>query len=225
MVINQNTMIEIKSVKMTDNKPGITSPEIPILTEKERKLRDLFRLSFRFSQGSTSAQGQIFKWLKIRGYLDEFEIDKEPPRFILDIRPPRKHPDKSVSGKIVDDDLITETLKYEWDELRKVKYPSTTKTQNDPSTILLLYLINKEAGYQKSGRPDDTSDGKYDSPIRNILVLNKPVEHVVYGHLFRDLSPIFNILRSKGSGELTVLKRIWEENHPREKFFPAERAA
>jgi hypothetical protein len=71
------------------------------LTEQQKRAKDLFFQSFRFSQGSQTLQSDILKWLVIKGYFDNYDIPARTPDFIKEIAVPKKH-------KLVDDDKVDE---------------------------------------------------------------------------------------------------------------------
>lgn len=61
------------------------------LTEQQKRAKDLFFQSFRFSQGELFLQEKILKWLVAKGSFDEIDVPEEPPVYIQDMLVPKKH--------------------------------------------------------------------------------------------------------------------------------------
>lgn len=193
-------------------------PERAPLSEDEKKVRDLFLLSFRFSQGNDLAQEEIYYWLQNNNHLKNLPIPRVAPSYILELSVPKDH------GEIKKRKTSRE-FKKQWEKLYQI---SNKQERSSDEQLLASLLVERDLKYQQSrrrtpvGKTSPVPDSSYDphvSLVRKYGYKHKSTGCNEYDTMFRALEPYFS-----KSFYFDEMEERWEENHPEEQFFPKESA-
>jgi hypothetical protein len=202
------------------------------LTEQERRAKDLFFQSFRFSQGNTTLQSDLLKWLVVKGYFDNYEIPDRTPDFIKEIAVPKKH-------KFVEDDKVQELGKM-WSILRftNTRYTKQTTSEGELLPSILRDMVDRDRMYQDQKRPNrqiaeeitpDSNNDPHASFVRKYVINGHPTGSDAFDELHRNLTPLLTKSRTapyvgpKHNLDKDILLSLstgWEKNHPGHTFFP-----
>ena len=197
------------------------------LTEQERRAKDLFFQSFRFSQGSLTLQSDLLKWLVVKGYFDNYNIPATTPEFIKEIAIPKKH-------KHIEDDRVAELGKM-WSQLRftNTSYTKQSFSEEELLSTILPAMIERDRVYQDHERPNrqtseeiipDSNNDPHASFVRKYVINVHPTGSDAFDEMHRKLTPMLTKYRNSPPTDrpkdLSVLAKSWEINHPGHTFFP-----
>ncbi len=181
--------------------------------KKENSPQELFKLSFRFSQGELATQEEIIGWFVGSGFLKREDF-KATPAFIDQMKLPKQHIDRSNPTSF----LST------WNLLARYVTNENFDTEALEKSIL-RGMIGMEEEYQRRGRegrlnydknttvPDSMQD-KYASLIHKYIVLGNSSGNKIMDDL---LSKLRNKL-DESPEEISKIAAMWESNHPGLKF-------
>ncbi len=184
------------------------------LGKKENNLQDLYKLSFRFSQGFTAVQENIMLWLVGSHYLNKEDFSQEPD-FLKQLKRPRQH------IQIGNESTFTSV----WNTISKTVEKTEVIDLDLIEKELLDGMISAEDEYLRRGRlgreeqehviPDSPQD-KFGSLIRKYVVF----ENSTGSHEFDDLMAKLRNISDESSDLLNGIAQKWETNHPGIKFYP-----
>jgi hypothetical protein len=163
-----------------------------VLTEQERKAKDLFFQSFRFSQGTVYLQEDIFLWLVAKGYYDDIEVPENVPSYIQEgMVVPKKH------APITQDADKTKALTEGWERLYAAKESKQSLDADELLEPILEGLLAKDSDYQEIGRPNrpyseqvtpDSNNDPHASFVRRHILNAHPTGNDAFDELFRSLA-------------------------------------
>lgn len=221
--------------------------EVHPLPERGQSVKELFRQSFRFSQGDPKLQGSIFSWLVFKGYISEKDVPSlDVPSAIYNVQPPRLHKDSrgGIDERKAD---IRETWHQLYERVRETDPDNETSTHW--AKYILSGIVDRDLKYQKEERPDrsgrvfppDSPNDPHASLLRKFAILGEStgvdaydILHAEIGaHVIRyksemdsELVPFQNPLTNdqRETNKLAELATLWEKNHndgvhPRVAFF------
>lgn len=220
--------------------------EVHPLPERGQSVKELFRQSFRFSQGDPNLQGTIFSWLVVKGYISENDVPIEVPSAIYKVQPPRLH--KDSRGGI---DERKADIKEMWHQLyeRVRETDPDSETSTNYAKDILSGIIYRDLKYQKEERPDrtgrvfppDSPNDPHASLLRKFAILGESTGVDAYDILHAEIG--VHIIRYKSEidselvpfqepltndqrviNKLAELADLWERNHndgvhPQSTFF------
>lgn len=233
---------------MTEAKVGIPIKESENLTAEQQQLKQLFYLSYYFSQGRPFTQERLFDWLIATGHLPLGEITQSIPDFITKTAPPPVHIPKDVSE--TGSDLVEV-----WGKLvDKTNTGVNLRKKESPQKLvekIALCMIGTDIDYQYTGRPlrdtkasfePDSNPDPYKSFFRRYSVNLQSTGTEAFDSLFREmarltqrqkpLSPGKEIIYSEPEDLEEIVDRLglkqsiatlwykWEQHHPGQSFFP-----
>lgn len=210
----------------------------PILDEEN--LRNLFQLSFLFSQGNEYTQTLLFYWLSQNGYVPS-RLPKEIPDSILSIHQPKKHDarysraEDSINirkmwKKISDGVNNYEKNKEEWEKTPKGPFGSIPVFDHGLEYAIGQRMISSDLKFINKGRPgrkpdsqtqpDDQDDPRASFTRRFILQL-KPAFHPAYNQMFSAVKERITQLppHDEVATQLRTVGGMWENYHPGHSFF------
>lgn len=189
--------------------------DISFSSEKETSPQELFKLSFRFSQGELATQEEIFGWFVGSGFLKREDL-KPNPVFIDQMKLPKMHIDKSNPTSF----LST------WNMLFNYVNAHENFDVVALEKSILGGMISMEKEYQRRGRvgrvgydknttiPDSMQD-KYASLIRKYIVLGNSSGNRAMDDLLAKLKAQLD----ESPEEISQVAAMWESNHPGLKFY------
>lgn len=194
--------------------------KLKIHSEKDSVDSDLVRffyLSFRYSQGSSDLQEQIFNWTASSKLLAKPPTNI-PEIALLNFKLPKRHTDLST-------DVLSAVFTSEWRDLVKAfMFPVSEPNIYLPSIVTLM--IEQDIRFVRIGRgtslgkiKDDSDQDPNTSYIRRYVFLGKPSGHPVFNRLFLDLKKMLKPTKLGERQSLKSLEKLWEEKHPGQKFF------
>lgn len=202
-----------------------TENQIQQLSLDERNLRNLFYLSFRYSQGEASIQSVIFRWLSSEKVIKPYFLPEKAPKYILDLQIPEKH--VAVSDKSL----------YGFEEMWNILYttPYIVKNKNPIEDALVKNMIKRDAYFQvkknlrailpntEPVEPDSPSD-PHSSFIRRFGLNGYETGHPAFKKMFAVIGEKILALHqdeseSEEKSPLKTLATKWERNHPGFSFF------
>lgn len=200
-------------------------------TEEEISLYNLFRSTFRASQGSPELQHKIFRWLASTGHIDN--IPATLPQYIADLRPPKTH------AKYMGASTPAQNVAVEWKELHTIIADKDKLTNPDLIADSYLYgIVSRDNYYQitQNGRPDrkhregvkaDSAHDPYASWTRKYILNGESIGHPALDQLNASLRPVFlqkyvdiqqRGILSPFDTEIQNLVTVWQIRHPFEQF-------
>lgn len=195
------------------------------LTPEQIEVRQIFKLSFMHSQGSSSFQPHIFDYMRYFGFLKPMDID-EIPLFLLDIKPPTNHVVQVDASQV--DALRFTFIGFKRYLGENPKLMTNYFKPDNHAHYLSAGLSNFDKRYQndKRGVPPftenisiDLYDSYFDphaSFLRRYAVLGHPTGHPGYDQMYKHIAEFI----SDDLGYLDDLVKVWEPNHPGGVFFP-----
>lgn len=219
--------------------PETTAEKVLPQTEDEIRLFNLFRISFRISQGNPTAQAKMFQWLSATGCLDELDIPQDIPDYAAAIGLPKQHTDKL---KTVD---IQENLLDSWKDLFNAKNnkddlgsPEAIATDilNEQLEVDYNYICKKGRPRESNGKPytSDSYQDPHASWIRRYIVngVSTGVDGLDALHASLRVAFVQRVCNFQDDkpGAVTYaydevafsIKKGWEKKHPGESFIPEE---
>jgi hypothetical protein len=88
---------------------GIKQTELFLSSQQE--LKNLYLMSFLYSQGDTDIQSKLHTWNALNGYIDEGMRTKDFPYFLRGIRPPNLHTSSHKLPFVKEDDFYEKALR------------------------------------------------------------------------------------------------------------------
>ncbi len=208
----------------------VKSLEDAKLTKEQKEIKDLFYLSFRFSQGSPDLQNDLLKWLGGKGYFDNIDVPFEPPNYIMQIAVPKKHTE--VGGS------TNTTFETHWYELCRAKKFKQSFSAHKLLGEILDGMIDRDLHYQELERPNkprskqvtpDSNNDPHTSFVRKHIVNSQTTGSDAYDDLHLNLNRLLIKYRTSSSAdskdvlftqkEFRSLTKEWEKNHPGYSFF------
>lgn len=209
------------------------------LTKQQKSVRDLFKLSFYFSQGDPGLQGDILEFLVGKGCFDDIEVLPRPPDYIMEIVAPKKH--DATYGDKHDPSRIM-TLEEEWKKIYFAKQDKSFDFAEELIDSILFGMIERDLEFQRRERPNrqgseqvrpDSSNDPHASFVRKHIIYARSTGNDAFDELHRNLAVKLMQCRNASSTdpkdilntqkELLVLKTEYEKNHPGYKLFPVEK--
>jgi hypothetical protein len=206
--------------------------EAQILTPGKQRTKELFYQSYRFSQGSTSAQQDIFRWLGRKGYLDDLTLPKKAPDYILETKPMQNHVPQTSKQRVKD-------IYQVWADLQAAQ---RDKNYVSKKIIKEIYQKNLESDIayqdQRIRRPNrpisetvepDSLKDPHASQLRRYAIHGESTKTNAFDEMYKeirlliedDLSTLPKEPRKRSESQKALLRLLagWEQNHPGEKFF------
>ena len=194
-------------------------------------LRD-FHLSFKFSQGKGFLQRKLLQLAT-----DHYKTTADPAHYTA-FRGTICNLDSHIQRRTkLPRDHFFQTEKTIRDEFQKLwatfshsldteeRMPSDTQTAALRS--VLLDTVYVDLGYNKSARPinDDPSKDPHASFFREYIIRQSPTGSPTYDAIFRKVREFYDTHEdtlefSTIKDGVAALRRLWEENHPGQKFEP-----
>jgi hypothetical protein len=201
------------------------------LTEQQKRAKDLFFQSFRFSQGELFLQEKILKWLVAKGRFDGLEVPEELPAYIQETIVPEKHLTITEGPK--------KELEKVWGKLNiYVTHLRQSISVDELQPSILRGMIDRDRLYQEKERPNrpdsqqatpDSSNDPHASFVRKYIINGQPTGSDAFDELHRSLVPLLTKSRTAtyvapkhivDKDILLSLSSGWENNHPGHTFFP-----
>lgn len=205
--------------------------EIPFnaeLTPQEQDLKNLFHLSFFYSQGDIDLQLEYFEWMLRNDLLpQEVFSNPTPPYFIERIKPPKKHFQTAKRDQL-------STIKEVWSNIHDIPIGmEEEKTQQTLRKDMLSKIISLDIHYstrkprprrmQKKDTPYDSINDRRASMFRHYVLQKHPTGHRNFDLLFDDLRNSLTDPSIENDHKIQdAIKRLgihWENFHPDGKFF------
>ena len=221
---------------MSEAGEGQQPQQEPRLTEQEQRAKDLIFQSFRFSQGNTTLQDHILKWLVAKDYFDSVDIPNTLPTYIREIVVPKKHKTLTDQGRRIE-------VARKWFDVYDFKKVKQSLSSEELAGQILKGMLERDLNYQKRERPNrspssqerpDSSNDPHMSFTRKYIINSQPTGNDAFDEMCRGVAPIAELYRThrffiaKDSRStrkaLFSLKNAWEHNHPGYTFFPPEQS-
>ncbi len=199
------------------------SPEIQTAppSNEQKDLKQLFYLSFRYSQGSMDVQDKLFSWLVKNRYIDKNQVTEDTRSFITSITYPGKNH--------VEDDTVKGSLDKMWDYLNRADGNYNGNLEED----IAEGIIRRDLKYlEDEGRPNrnqenlvvpDSQNDPHASFFRKFILHGQSSGHVAFDTLFSSIRQNVNTSQTeewlKIKDDLQKLSSAWQEHHPDHSFF------
>lgn len=200
-------------------------------------IKSYFYNSFRLSQGNPSTQDHIFGWLASHGYLENIDIPRKLPPYIIKMPIPTRHEDLNRLGPLNDIRLMY----IHFIDSKDIKSP-TTEVKGIGMVpfeeLIVKETIERDFIYQHKKRPgrDAATDVKPDSVndphasfLRKYVINGETMGGIAaYDDLLAHMqqSLVASIAEQKFSPDIQgcfdELVERWEINHPGISFFPLD---
>jgi hypothetical protein len=205
--------------------------EHKLLSKQERRAKELFTQSFRFSQGELFLQEQILKWLVAKGGFDGIEVPVESPAYIQEMLIPKKHKSITEGPK--------KELERAWGRLNiYATHLRQSISVDELQPTILRGMIDRDRTFQKGERPNrpdslqvtpDSSNDRHASFVRKYIINGQPTGSDAFDELHRNLAPLVTKYQTATAKSpidiifnqeiLFFLVKDWEKNHPGYTFF------
>lgn len=213
--------------------PAPSATETQQLAPGERRVKELFRQSFRFSQGDPDLHNKISRWLVVGGHFDGLPVPEIAPPYIDALQPPKKHAE-------MDDDVQVD-VRFAWGHLHWLTNAKQHPPQEQLAAEILEDMADRDLKYATEGRqgrvykPESAASPSQDpfaSCVRNFVLQQQVTGTDAFDQLHaqlhavaaNDLSAQDESTLSPRQEKLRVLQQKWEQHHEGEQFFTPQQA-
>ena len=201
------------------------------LTEEQKKVKELFRQSFRFSQGDPDLHNKVSSWLVATGHYDNLPIPAVTPEYIDALRPPIRHAS-------MDADIIDVDIRMAWGHLYWINTVDRPDSADAIAGDILTHMVERDLQYVNEGRPGRkfSTNGQetgtrdpFASYIKEFVVEGTPTGTEAFDQMHAGVKDVLTKEQQAiQSGEdlterqqkLQELQTVWEQKHEGQTFLP-----
>jgi hypothetical protein len=207
------------------------------ISEEQKKINTIIKLSFRYSQGGEELQAKILHWLIAQSNFSPLWLSEDTRDYTLSLHAPGRHSDLGQNPY----NRPYTTATYVWNTIN-ILMAARTETHVELVADIMASMITKDENYQQKPRPNIPLIGSYeaDSPldphasfIRYYGIFGNTTRNKQYDKLFKQIKQQFFIYQNPSftppdshistPSNIRLLKEGWENNHPGEQFIPQTR--
>lgn len=216
--------------------PAPSAIEKHELSPGERRVKELFRQSFRFSQGDPDLHNKITRWLVVGGHYDGLPVPEIAPAYIDALQPPKKHAE-------MDDDVVQVDVRFAWGHLNWLTKAKKHPPQDELAAEILEGMTDRDLNYANDGRPGrtyksenavSTAQDPFASYVRSYVLQKEPTGTDAFDQLNAQMQGIAtedlasdqdHEAPSPRQAKLRELQQKWEQQHDGEQFVTPQQAA